>query len=193
MKDENTQNQEEEEEAAEDLITALETYVSQNGNYKSIIYPQNYKDKKAHAVSVYIWDNENTDDEGVPTWRRINNPIVTEELSDAQKLAQENLNLMAGEIPDEEIKIEVKTEIKKFLGHDKFYFYKKEQFKVYSLVNPEDEKFEKIKITKIFSTGEFYYAEDLESNWHTGILSDDGEIKSWQKFSSIKIALKETL
>jgi len=173
----------------EEIIEALESYVSKNQNYKSLIYPHTFKNKKSFAVATYIWDEENTDDEGAPTWQRLNNPIIVETLKKAQSIAQENLKMLAGEMPAENLNIDIVKEVTTILGHDNFYFFKKEQFKVHILENPEDETFKTIQFEYIFSYQEFYYVQDKKGLWHIGILSNEGEVRSWQSFKTLNEAL----
>lgn len=159
------------------------------GNHKAVI--QKNEDDKFTSL-VYEWNEDKLDDEGRPLWEKVAGPFVLDTREEAEKNAQENLEIFSFEIPDLAVEKTLVDFTKKLLGHDDFRFFVPDNFEVALLVDEDNEKFETITPTKVLHTGDFCFVENGDQ-WITGILEPKGKIKGWKSFDDLKTALKETL
>lgn len=149
-------------------------------------------DDSVFEVSIYEWEDKSVDENGNPFWTRIAGPFVIHSLEEAEKIAQENLQLFSFEIPDKSIDKALHNFVKEKIKHENYDFFKPQNFEMEFLIDSEDENFETIIPEKILYIDDFYFIEN-KNQWLTGFLNEKGKIRGWQKFDNLKTALDEIL
>lgn len=169
----------------------IQENTSRNLNYKSIIYETESTPPQFETV-IYRWNEAELDEEGRPLWERVAGPFIVDDFSAAEHFAAKHLSLMAGEVADESVDDNLTEEVKSALGHTDFDFLDVANYAVSHLASPDEEDFTPIEIKKILASGEFYYVETLDEKWLSGFLFDEGQIRCWQEFPTVKDALIAT-
>ncbi len=170
-------------------IDIIDEFHSFGGDHKAIILKT---ENNKFSVIIYQWNEKKVDKDGLPVWEKISGPFILDNKSEAQKNAQENLELFSLEIPDNTINNNLKIFIKDILGHDNFKFLKAENFEIEYLENEENNNFIKIQPTKVMYSGELCFAENKDQ-WICGFLESRGKIKGWKVFNNLKTALNQTI
>ena len=172
-------------------LQPLETFFSLNDQYKAVVAVAQADPDKFEA-DIYYWNEEKTDDSGIPLWERVFGPLVLNTQKEAVFMAQSQLDVLAGEMPDPNISDSMKEDFFNILGHEDIRFLKPENFETAFLPSEEALDFISFPPEKIAFTQDFYFILS-EKNWYTGFLFAPGQIHCWQKFKTLKQALATIL
>ena len=150
-------------------------------NFKTVVLA----DGKNFLVETYQWNELNLDDNGVPVWERVSGPFSMENLEQALDFSQENLNLMAGEIPDKNISEAETSQVSTILGNDNFLFLEPQNFTFQIVENDNLQEFSAEKC--LVFTGLFVIKK--EEKWLIGNCDNEQKITCWQSFDDLGSAI----
>ena len=162
-------------------------FIARNQNYKAAVYDLG-ADPAKFEVAIYKWAEAKDEN---PVWERIAGPIIMDTLPAAETWGQENLAVYSGEKLDNTINDKMRNEVYQTLGHEDFDFLDPHGFEVSFLESEDSEEFlPVIQVDKVLVAGEFYFVQ-FQDTWLAGFLYDEGMIRCWKKFESLKVALQE--
>ena len=174
-----------------EMSKPIQENTSLNLNYKSIIYETESTPPQFETV-IYRWNEDELDEDGRPLWERVAGPFIVDDFKSAEHFAQKHLSLMAGEVNDESVEEALHEEVREAVGHEDFSFLDIANYEVTQLAHPDKDEFAPIEVQKILASGDFYYTETTDGKWLSGFLFDEGQIRCWQEFSTLKEALIAT-
>ncbi len=170
----------------------VEQYVSLNDNYKAVVFEPE-AEEVMFEVNVYKWNEQQLDDEGNPIWERIAGPFAIQNLEAAKTLALDQLHLLSGETEDQSIPEDIKNEVLETLGNDEFIFLDIKNYSLSYLPDSQSENFEDFEGQILLAADEFYFVQAKDNCWWSGFLYDEGQIRCWQKFEALNVALINTI
>ena len=165
--------------------TPVKEIVSHNMSYKAVVYDIGDDKTTSFEVAVYTWKEE--DKKEMPIWERIGGPFVLDNIDAAERVAQENLSLLSGEMPDTNVEAALSQLIKDHSGDQNAAFLSPNNYDV-SFVTPENSS--QITPRKVAIVYDLYLVES-DAKWLIGTLKEDGVIECWTVFESMEEALEQ--
>lgn len=140
------------------------------------------KPRSIYEIISYQW-TENPEEPENPLWEKIADPITCEDFTQAEHEAQKQCDHFSGEVPEENIPAPLQEIIQENTNKD-FQFLKPNHFNY----QDQEQKLQKAP-QRLLSIDEFFLLE-YPGYWNIGILLENNQIQSWQKFDHIKEALQ---
>ncbi len=160
------------------------TILAENENYKAIINQL----KEKFEINIYHWSDVIDDDEKF-LWERVAGPFILDDIDQANKQAQIQLDLFSGEERDLTVTRQWKEELSKMIPDTEFECYKPQNYDIQAVSKDDPEKITKITATKLISINDLFLIESDQETWHIGFLADDRSITTWKKFKTLEEAI----
>lgn len=168
-------------------LAAQQEMFSHNLTHKAIIVPN--EPGKGFSVALFKWAPDSKSPAGESTlWESAGGPFHLDTLEAAEKIAQEHLHLLAGEVVDNTIPEEKTTLLREISRDPTAEFLSPENFTAVQLESGEN-----ISIQKIAVVHELYIIQSSESDWLLGHLEKNGVLSAWGNFDSLASALQHIL
>lgn len=155
----------------------LREFLSRQLNHKAVIY--HLPEEQRYEVAVYLWEQKDVAAE--PVWKRVSGPFLIEDYAAAEKLAQETLELMSGELRDQSVASEKEEWLRNYSHDASAVFLAPKNFRARFL--EETGAYKKIDPVKIALVHEIYIVE-AAGKWFLGVLEEDDCIDCWAAFDS---------